>query len=106
MSLSGEEFINLLPNEKALVRPVESVIPAHCPEDSPINNLSNTTAASGKLIKVVEAAAADWLVVLIGWNLTDLRPQGLKLSTFAPSDDCQDKGPLFGSYGAERPDAV
>lgn len=77
------------------------MISAHCPEDSPINNLSNTAAASGKLIKVVEAAAADWLVVLIGWNLTDVRPKGLKLSMFAPTDDCQDKGLLFGSHGED-----
>lgn len=60
------------------------MIPAHCPEDSPINNLSNTAAASGKLIKVAEAAAADWLVVLIGGTLTDVRPKGIKLSMFAP----------------------
>lgn len=76
--------IKLLPNENAPVRPAECVIPAPCPEDSPINNLSNTAVASGKLIKVMEAAAADWLVVLIGRNLTDVEPKGAKAFYVCP----------------------
>lgn len=78
------------------------MIPEARPEDSPINNPSNAATASGNLIKVVEAATADWLVVLDrGGNLTDLRPM------FAPADDnCQDKWLLFGSYGAERLDTM
>lgn len=63
-NVSKEAFVNMLPNYKALVWPVESVIPEARPEDSPINNPSNAATASGNLIKVVEAATADWLVVL------------------------------------------
>lgn len=73
-------FINLLPNENAPLRPVESVIPASCPEDSPINHLSNMTEASGKLIKVVAAADADWLVE----DLTDVNPKGAKTFHVCP----------------------
>ena len=66
LSLSMQVLINLLPNENAPLWPVEAVIPAPRPEDSPIDHLSNTAEAGGKLIKVVEAAEAEWLVVVIG----------------------------------------
>lgn len=56
------------------------MIPTPRPEDSPINHLSNTAEASGKLIKVVEAADADRLVE----DLTDVNPKGAKAFYVCP----------------------
>lgn len=92
LSLSMQVFINLLPNENAPLWPVESVIPAPRPEDSPINHLSNTAEASGKLIKVVEAADADRLVE----DLTDVNPKGAKAFYVCP------QWPWLSGYRVQR----
>lgn len=75
MSLSEQAFRELWPNGDSLLWPGEPVDPAHCPEDSLINNLS-TAAASGKLIKVVESCR--WAGSFLWEGFRAFKARGLK----------------------------